>query len=119
MGKIDITFKNESDVRDYYEQDPDNNKIVLFEGVVYHVGEYMSTHPGGESYIEENLGTNIEEMWEEHEHTKSALKVLHALPIVGQIEGSDTGGSTSEDAAVVQKKKSPNDIKDIVNDANE
>jgi len=49
-------------------------------------------------------------MWEEHEHTKSALKVLHALPIVGHIEGSDSA-STSEDNAAVQKKKSPNDIK--------
>jgi len=30
--------------------------VVIFKGKVYHVGEYMGEHPGGESYIDELLG---------------------------------------------------------------
>jgi len=32
-----------------------------------------------------HLGTNIEEVFEEQEHTKSALKILRSLPKVGKI----------------------------------
>lgn len=59
MGKADILFKNASDVQDYYNKDPSNNQVVLYQGVIYHVGEYMSEHPGGEQYIKDNLGTDI------------------------------------------------------------
>ena len=47
----------------------------------------MPNHPGGADYIENNIGKDIKEEFEEAEHTKSALKTLKSLPIVGQITG--------------------------------
>jgi hypothetical protein len=41
MGKGEITFKDEQEVLAFYNRDKENNKVVLFEGVVYHVAEYM------------------------------------------------------------------------------
>jgi len=50
--------------------------LVIFEDVVYDVKDYMPTHPGGEDYILNELGTHIDEAFEEHEHTKSARNIL-------------------------------------------
>lgn len=47
MGKPTLKFKDENEVMAYYEADKMNNKVILFEGTVYHVGEYMPQHPGG------------------------------------------------------------------------
>ena len=39
------SFKNESEVFDLYKKSGD--KIIIFEGIVYNVDEYMGQHPGG------------------------------------------------------------------------
>jgi len=44
-------------------------KVVTYLGVVYDVEEYMNEHPGGSDLIETELGTNIEEAFEDAEHT--------------------------------------------------
>ena len=62
---------------EFYKQDPENNQVVIFENVVYDVKEYAPEHPGGGEYITDNLGTNIEDLFEEHEHTKAARKTLN------------------------------------------
>lgn len=79
------TFESEQEVLDLYLQDKEKNKLVIFKGVVYDVKEYMPDHPGGGELIEEHLGKNIEEPFEEAEHTKHAAKLLKALPQVGVI----------------------------------
>lgn len=60
--------------------------VVIYQGTVYDVTEYMPTHPGGADYIENELGTNIDEAFEEAEHTKSARKIFKDLPIVGKMK---------------------------------
>ena len=46
----------------------------------------MPDHPGGGELIGDHLGKNIEEEFEEAEHTKSAKKLLLGLPKVGVIK---------------------------------
>jgi hypothetical protein len=43
------------------------------------------------------LGKNIEEAFEEAEHTKSARNVLHALPVVGYLSNRDSTSSDSNE----------------------
>lgn len=78
-----ISFDSEKAVMAYYQKDKENNCVVLFEGKVYDVKEYMPDHPGGAEYLENNLGTNIEQEFEDAEHTKAARKTLYKLPVVG------------------------------------
>ena len=78
-------FINEAEVTEYYLADKENNQVVLFEGVVYDVKDYAPEHPGGPEYLLDNLGKDIEEPFEEAEHTKSARKVFKDLPIIGRI----------------------------------
>ena len=56
---------------------------MIFEGVVYDVKKYMPDHPGGGELIGDHLGKNIEEDFEDAEHTKHAKKLMQALPVVG------------------------------------
>ena len=61
---------------DFYNKDKSNHEVVIFEGIVYDVKEYMPDHPGGGDLIGDHLGKNIEEEFEDAEHTKSARKLL-------------------------------------------
>lgn len=81
----DRLFKSEQEVREYYEQDKENNQVVLFEGVVYDVKKFKDTHPGGPQYLDDNLGTDIFEEFENAEHTKYARKIFNDLPVVGKL----------------------------------
>ena len=54
-------FASENEVLKLFESDKKSNQIVIFEGVVYDVKDYMPDHPGGGELIEEHLGKNIEE----------------------------------------------------------
>ena len=54
--------------------------MIIFEGVVYDVKDYMPEHPGGSSYIENLLGKSIDQDFEEAEHTKFARKIFNDLP---------------------------------------
>ena len=92
-------FSSEAEVLELYRSDKDNNQIVIFEGVVYDVKGYMPEHPGGGELIEEHLGKNIEEQFEEAEHTKTALKLLRALPQIGVIDATKTKSEPSEKLA--------------------
>jgi cytochrome b involved in lipid metabolism len=89
MGSDHIKFENDDEVMQHYLKDKENNQVVLFEGVVYHVKEYAPEHPGGDHYIMDRLGKDITEDFEEAEHTKSARKVLAALPVVGSVDSDD------------------------------
>ena len=77
--------------------------------MVYDVKEYMPEHPGGPEYIGDNLGTNIEEEFEEAEHTKTARKIFKDLPIVGKMvkKGDELSQNT---ANVGEKTTTENEI---------
>jgi cytochrome b involved in lipid metabolism len=83
MAKQGLKFNSEEEVYKYYEEDKENRQVIIFEGIVYDVQEYAPNHPGGDHYIMDRLGRNIEEAFEENEHSKSAKNTLKALPIVG------------------------------------
>ena len=54
------TFENNDEVMQYYLQNQEKNKVVIFEGKVIHVGEYLNQHPGGAQLIEDLLGKDIQ-----------------------------------------------------------
>ena len=56
----------------------------------------MPDHPGGGELIGEHLGKNIEEEFEDAEHTKYAKKLLLGLPKVGTIVKEVNGPSSEE-----------------------
>ena len=78
-------FASEVEVLNYYQEDKDNNQVIIFEGIVYDVKEYIPEHPGGPDYIADLLGKNIDQEFEEAEHTKSARKSFNDLPIRGKM----------------------------------
>lgn len=49
----------------------------------------MPTHPGGQELIQPELGKNIDEKFEEAEHTRFAKNLFNQLPRVGYIKGAD------------------------------
>lgn len=58
---------------------------MIYQGVVYDVEEYINEHPGGSDVLEDELGTNIEEAFEDAEHTKSARNLFKDLPVFGKM----------------------------------
>lgn len=96
VNENERVFATPEEVMAYYQEDKENNMVVIFEGKVYHVKEYMPDHPGGADYIEKHLGENIEEPFEEAEHTKAARRTLMQLPIVGVM--AETEASNSDEA---------------------
>lgn len=74
---------------EYFAKDTQGRQVVIFEGKVYDVKDFMLSHPGGPETIQEHLGKNIEGPFEEAEHTKKARKILLALPVIGIIDKSD------------------------------
>jgi cytochrome b involved in lipid metabolism len=85
-----INFKTEAEVLEYYNKDKDNNQVVIFEGIVYDVKNYMPEHPGGGDLIEKLLGMNIDEDFEEAEHTKTAKKLFKDLTVVGKMTSAES-----------------------------
>lgn len=88
----------------YYEADKEINKIVIFEGTVYNVSEYMPNHPGGEEYLQKNLGKNIDEDFEEAEHTKSARKIFIDLPVVGKMANNTESDDCKTSGSIERKE---------------
>ena len=78
-----LTFKNEAEVLQYYKKDTEGNQVIIFENVVYEVGDFMHTHPGGAKLIEDMLGKPIDEEYEDAEHTPSATRALKDLKVIG------------------------------------
>lgn len=87
---------------DLYQKE--NKKVVIYQGIVYDVEEYMPTHPGGLEYIQNELGKNIDEPFEEAEHTKSAKNIFRDLPVVGKIKST----SSDTDSTASGSDKNPN-----------
>jgi len=75
---------------------------------VYDVAEYMPDHPGGSDYIETNLGKNIEEPFEDAEHTKAAKKTLLKLPVVGVMEADSNSDDAQAEGAAGSKDRVSN-----------
>jgi cytochrome b involved in lipid metabolism len=42
-----MMFMNEGEVLDFFKKDKDNNQVIIYEGIVYDVKEYLGQHPGG------------------------------------------------------------------------
>ena len=80
------TFKNETEVEKYFVDT--KNKVIIFEGTVYEIADYMSQHPGGSDMIEPLLGKCIDEAFEEAEHTKSARLIFRDLKKIGYMDGN-------------------------------
>jgi len=93
----EIQFKTEAEVYEYYQKDKDNNQVVIFEGVVYDVKDYMPDHPGGGELIGNLLGKKIDEDFEEAEHTKTAKKLFNDLKVVGRMADSSTPAPPAAD----------------------
>lgn len=91
-----LTFSSEEEVYKYHLEDKDNRQVVIFDGVVYDVQEYAPNHPGGDHYILDLLGKNIENAFEENEHSKSAKNTLKGLPVVGTIKSDDNASTSSQ-----------------------
>ena len=108
-----INFASEDEVLAYHNTDKENRQIVIFEGKVYDVKDYMPNHPGGPQYISDKLGTNIEEAFEEAEHTKAAKKTLLKLPVVGVIatKAKEAVDPVKSEAASVAKTQESSTIK--------
>lgn len=81
---------------EYYNKDKDANQVIIFEGVVYDVKDYMPEHPGGGDLIAKLLGKNIDEDFEEAEHTKTAKKLFKDLKIVGRLGPKQSTSTTPE-----------------------
>lgn len=86
---IMLNFANEAAVEQHYKKT--QQKVIVFEGAVYDVGSYLGQHPGGSDKIEEYLGKNIDEPFEDHGHTKSARLIFRDLDRIGYIGGTGTG----------------------------
>ena len=92
----EIVFQTEAEVYQYYQKDQDKNQVIIFEGVVYDVKDYMPDHPGGGELIANLLGKKIDEEFEEAEHTKTAKKLFNDLKIIGRMAFSLKSTKTAE-----------------------
>ena len=59
---------------------------VIYDGFVYSVKGFKMEHPGGKKIIENELNTDIEEVFKEADHSKNALKLMKTLPIIGKMK---------------------------------
>jgi cytochrome b involved in lipid metabolism len=96
----EIDFKNEAAVFEYYQKDKEANQVVIFEGTVYNVKDYLPDHPGGGDLIEALLGKNIDADFEEREHTKSAKKLFKTFPIVGSVSSNPNDSSDQDEPKI-------------------
>jgi 4-hydroxysphinganine ceramide fatty acyl 2-hydroxylase len=104
-------FKSEAEVEALWTKE--QKKIVLFEGSVYDVSEYGANHPGGEHYISDNYGKNIDDQFEEAGHSKASRLIFRDLPLVGYIAGAGDAAKASRCAGfsgTVQESKFPIDL---------
>ncbi|CDW91265.1 fatty acid-2 hydroxylase [Stylonychia lemnae] len=83
-----IQFKSEATVSQYQEQNPDL-KLVIFEGVVYNINEYINLHPGGIDILQNLLGKSIDDAFEEISHSKAARNIFQNLEIIGRMTSNN------------------------------
>jgi len=89
-------FKSEAEVNDLFKST--GQELIIFEGFVYDVKEFKSSHPAGAKIIEKELGTNIEEKFEEEGHSKTARKLMKTLPVVGFMAGHEKASKATSDS---------------------
>jgi cytochrome b involved in lipid metabolism len=56
--------------------------------VIYDVGEYIQIHPGGQSYLRNQIGNEVSEVYEQVGHSKHAQEIMRHLPEIGTIRGA-------------------------------
>ena len=78
---MSIEFKSEEEVLTLWKDKA--VEAVIFEGTVYDMQKFKLEHPGGKRLIEQELGKNIEEPFEEEGHSKAARKIFKTLPVIG------------------------------------
>lgn len=103
MSKQEVrVFQDEAEVTKYWEADKENNQVVIFKGVVYDIKEFMPEHPGGSHYIEDNLGKDIDQEFEDAEHTKFAEKMFNDFEIRGKM-----ASKVAEESAEAEQSSKP------------
>lgn len=80
-------FKNEQEVSDYHKES--GKAIIIFEGTIYDVTDYMPNHPGGADLVEQYLGKCIDQAFEENNHSNQARLLFRDLDKVGYIIGDE------------------------------
>ena len=60
-----------------------NDAWMSYEGKILDVTAFMPTHPGGDSIMLPYLGKDIIKPFKEHNHSKSAERILESL-IIGK-----------------------------------
>jgi hypothetical protein len=97
-----INYATEDEVYAQYKKD--ESKVVIYKNSVYDVSTFIAEHPGGPEKIEEYFGKNIEKPFAEEEHSKYALRVLLALPKIGEILDKDLQEKLEVEIDVAYKK---------------
>ena len=85
-------FKDKEDFKKHYLKDKaegSKKPLVLFQGYIYDISEYIDYHPGGIDRITPFLGKDIESVFKQVEHTSAAYRIMAQLPVVGQIKGAE------------------------------
>lgn len=79
-------FSSEQSVLEYFKAS--GHHVIIFEGSVYDVTDYLKAHPGGADQIEPYLGLSIDEPFKDIGHTKAARLVFREIEKVGVIAGT-------------------------------
>ena len=86
-------FKDKEDFKKHYlklKAEGSKKPLVLFQGYIYDITEYINYHPGGNDRIIPFLGKDIESVFKQVEHTSAAYKIMAQLPVVGQLKGAES-----------------------------
>lgn len=78
-----MEFDSEEKVYEYYKKT--DSKIIIYEGTVYDVVDYVSLHPGGSHFISDLYGKSIDEAFEDQGHSRNAKKLFKEFPVVGTV----------------------------------
>lgn len=79
-------FKNEAEVE--AEAKSTQKNLIIFEGTVYDVADYVTQHPGGTEKITDLIGKSIDTEFEEAEHSTAARRIFNDLLKVGYMAGT-------------------------------
>ena len=71
----------------------EGKSIVTYENEVYDATEFKTTHPGGSKFIDDHIGEDITQLFNDHDHSKIALRLLGELKI-----GTLSTNTVSEDS---------------------
>jgi len=84
---------------------------VSLDGGVYDLSDFLDSHPGGPEIIEEYLGGDVSEAFEDvHSHTQAARDLLPSLQ-VGTLEGNKHAGEPIKLSPALEEAKKIIDVK--------